>query len=419
MTRGAGEGGAPRSVVVVGLGSAGAAAAAACASRGLSVIGLERGSLARAGARWVNGVPRWALELADVPVPEGDHHIHLVAGWGPRKVAAPAVVDVDMRELVATLHARARAAGAELREGVVVREIDARGVVTADGRVDADVIVDARGLAGRRRRHPREHLCVAAQEVRTVADPQAAARWLAAQQVMEGEAVCFSGVAGGYSIVNVRVLGDEVHLLAGSIPDAGHPSGRALLREFRQREAWIGELRFGGSGAIPLGPGEWPLADGNVARVGDAGGQVFASHGSGVAMQLGAAELLADALVDGGGPVAYDVAFQRKYGGLLASSDLFRRFSQTLEPSDLAALIEAGVLAPEMMADALHQRPTRPPLGSLARAGAGLARMPSLARRIAPVLARMRLVEAHQARYPADPARRERWGARRRWLLGD
>ena len=42
----------------------------------------------------------------------------------------------------------------------------------------------------------------------------------------------FTGVAGGYSIVNVRRYGDRVYLLTGSIPADGQPSGKQLLDRF-------------------------------------------------------------------------------------------------------------------------------------------------------------------------------------------
>ena len=56
-------------LLVVGAGTAGAALAGAAASRGLSVLAVDRGPLELAGASWVNGVARDAFAEADVPVP--------------------------------------------------------------------------------------------------------------------------------------------------------------------------------------------------------------------------------------------------------------------------------------------------------------------------------------------------------------
>ena len=118
---------------------------------------------------------------------------------------------------------------------------------------------------------------------------------------------------------------------------------------------------------------------------------------------------LARALADGRGPEGYDVDFQRAHGGLLASSDLFRRFSQTLAAGEMAQLIRAGVLSPELMKHSMAHRPVRPPVGPLAKAALNLMKTPSLAQRLLPVLARMRLIERHWSNYPSDPSERERW----------
>ena len=58
------------------------------------------------------------------------------------------------------------------------------------------------------------------------------ARLDVAHEVGEDETLCFSGVAGGYSILNVRFAHGEVSLLTGSIPADGHVSGLELLRSF-------------------------------------------------------------------------------------------------------------------------------------------------------------------------------------------
>ncbi|MEZ4238394.1 MAG: hypothetical protein R3F59_20030 [Myxococcota bacterium] len=405
-------------VAVLGLGTAGAAAARACARAGLDVVGFERGPLDQAGARWVNGVPRWAFEAGGLPdpvVPElrgAEGAFHLVGGWGPERVSLSSSLEVDMRHLVARLQADAAEAGAELRGEVAVR-VEGDALWVGDERVEADVLVDATGHCGLRLLGQPEHapadLCTAAQKVHRVADMGGARRFLEAWSAREGEVVCFSGVAGGYSIVNVRVEGDEVALLTGSLPP--HPSGNALLRRFVEEHRWIGEPKFGGSRTIPVRRAWACVGRGRVALLGDAAAQVYPAHGSGIGMQLAAAALLAEALAAGRGPWAYNVAWQRAYGGLLAASDLFRRFSAGLQPEDVRALMRRGVLSAGLMGDAMAQRPVRPDPASLAKAASGLARLPRLAARLAPVLARMRAAEAWYERYPRDPAALPRWTA--------
>lgn len=411
---------------IVGLGTAGSAVAAACAARGLAVVGVERLPLSEAGARWVNGVPRWMFAEADFAEPvapelrSAEAPFHLVGGWGPEQVVLRSSLEVDMRHLVARLQADATAHGADLRGDIRAQRLDGRILHCDHGTIDADVWVDASGITGLRllgQPPPdRDDLCAAAQEVREITDRPAAERFLATWGASDGEIVCFSGIAGGYSIVSVRVDGDEVSLLTGSIPSLGHLGGTALLRQFVDENPWIGPTRFGGARAIPLRRAWEVVGRGDVALVGDAAGQVHPAHGSGIGQQLVAARLLADAVVEGRGPGGYNVDWQQTCGGQLAASDQFRRFSSTLDPDTVRFLMRRGVLSAAMMEDALAQRPIRPPLRAIAVAVAGLARSPGLARRLGPVLLVMRAVEQIYDAYPEDPEEFPEWADRlERW----
>ena len=161
-------------VAIVGAGTAGAGAAWQCARRGLRVVCLDARPLAEAGARWVNGVARWLLEAAEIPLPRGeelrgeDGPFHLIAGWGPERVIIRerGVLELDMRLLVERLQAMAVNAGAELRGGVRVLGRVGDRLDTSDGPLRADVFIDASGLAGARLLDTptvaRAHLCAAA-----------------------------------------------------------------------------------------------------------------------------------------------------------------------------------------------------------------------------------------------------------------
>lgn len=408
-------------LAVVGAGTAGAAMAWRGARVGMRVVCLERGPLASAGARWVNGVPGWAFDAAGLARPEGAElrgeggAFHLVAGWGPGRLVLRehGVLDVDMPLLVARLQGLAREAGAELRGDVRVDGLEAAGLATSAGPLRAAVVVDASGLHGAQllgqpRVAPR-FLCVAAQELRRVVDLPAARAFLARHAVPPGETLCFTGVAGGYSILNLRVEDDLVSLLTGSLPALGHPSGVALLRRFVAEQPWIGERLQGGSRAIPVRRPLDRLADGPVALLGDAGCQVFSAHGSGIGVGLVAARLLADTLAGGGTPWDYAVAWQRRWGGLIASYELFRQLSEQLSPDDLRQLMAAGLLDPELTAAGLTQRPVRVPPRKLPGLAAGLLRAPALGRRFAPTLARMGVARLLYARYPRDPGALPAW----------
>jgi menaquinone-9 beta-reductase len=343
-------------VAIVGLGTAGAAAAALCAEHGLRVVALEQRPLAEAGARWVNAVPRWMFLEAGIEEPRGaelcasGHSFHLLAGWGPKRVVVRGhgLLEVDMRLLVERLQRRALEAGAELLGETPVLGFDGSKLETRGGPIEARAFVDASGLTGARLLETppvdRADLCAAAQEVREIADEAAAREFFERHAAAPGETLCFSAVAGGFSVVNVRLGDGIVSLLTGSIPGLGHPSGARLLADFVERQSWVGKRIFGGSRAIPLRRPFDRLGSGKVFLLGDAASQVFSAHGSGIGAGLCAARLLADALAAGRDGHAYSAAWHRKWGGLFAAYDLFRRFSQTLSARDAEELIESGLL---------------------------------------------------------------------------
>jgi len=417
-------------VAVIGLGTAGAAAASLCAQNGLRVVGLESGALTRAGARWVNAVPGWHFDQATIARPTGPELLgnggtmHLVAGWGPTRVRLRTsdVLEVDMRALVQRLQDDASRAGAHIRGDVRVQRVTDTGVETSSGPVDARWIVDASGLAGLRllvqQRPEPTNICVAAQGVHQITDREAAHDFFAKHDVPVGETLCFSGIAGGYSIVNVRLHADEVFLLTGSVPADGVPSGPELLASFCSTHPWVGERLFGGQRALPLQRPPAFVGRDRVAAIGDAASQVYGPHGSGIGQQLMAARILAEQFASGAGPDGYNMQWQRERGGLLASVDLFRRFSQYLKPDDLQRMMAGGVFQPELFSQGLSQRDARPSPIEALKAVIGLARVPRLAAGMLPVLLKTPLIELHYSRYPSDPAKVGKWTRRLDRLTG-
>lgn len=408
-------------VVVVGAGSAGAAAAAFCAARGMRVLVLESGSLDGAGARWVNTVPGWCFDRAGLGRPDGASGelrggaapFHLVAGWGPSRVrcAGADVVSVDMRALVAHLQRLAADAGAELREHVRVHGLRGGLLETSDGPVAADVFVDASGLHGARLLGPADatDLCCAVQHVRELRDRAGAAEFLVRHGAREGETLCFTGVAGPYSVVNVRVEDDTVHLLCGSLASTGQPAGVVLLERFVREQPWVGERVFGGGRVIPIGRPRPCLYRGRAVAIGDAALQVHAAHGSGVGAGLVGARMLAEALSAGEGLAGYNTRWQRAHGGLFAAADVFARMTRTLDGDDVHALITSGVLTPCLVKATLEQRDALPAWNELPTLLRGAARARRVIARLLPALMRMTRVRGHYARYPDDPAAIEAW----------
>lgn len=425
-------------VVVAGAGTAGAAAALFCAQRGLTTLCLDRGAIDQAGARWVNGVPASMFDRVGLARPTGEeltgagHPFHLVAGWGPRRVVVPdhEVLDVDMRHLVARLQANAAERGAQFVGGVVVQGVDAQGVnsncVRTDaGSVRARWVVDASGLngarllSGPRPKLGREHLCVAAQAVHAVADRGAMEAFFAKNETPLGHTLCFSGIEGGYSILNVRSEADTVSLLTGSIPALGCASGKVMLDRFVADSPWIGAQVFGGARAIPVRRPFDQLSNGRIAAVGDAVSQVFPAHGSGIAAGIEASKMLADALADNEDPHAYAVRWQRTTGALFAAYDLFRRFSQTIDAHGIEGMMAAGLMDPETSRDTLEQRYPRARLGAVPRTIVGLAKAPLLAARLTDVVARMAVVRAIYSRYPTDASGLASWSRMAARPFGD
>ncbi len=364
-------------VCIVGLGTAGAAAAAQCAKRGLKVIGLERRSLEQAGARWVNGVPRSAFDRSGIPRPvapelRGEAGVfHLVAGWGPERLSLydDEVLEVDMRHLVARLQDTARQHGAQLRADVQVTGLEravggqAAALETSAGPLAARYYVDASGLSGAGllpgTALPAGDLCAAAQQVHAVVDLDAAQRFFRSHHAAPEDALCFTGLAGGYSILNVRLhcqggAAPEVGILTGTLPSLGFPSGKQLLDSFVAEHSWIGDKLFGAARAIPLRAPAKALVHGNVAGIGDSVSQVFAAHGSGIGVQLESSKLLAEAIA-AGDLQRYSAAWHAQFGATFRVYDWFRRFSQTLSDQELRRLLGSGLLDANSVLSGLRQ----------------------------------------------------------------
>lgn len=417
-------------MAVIGLGTSGAAAAAFCARKGLKVVALDHRARESAGAQWVNGVPRWVFEATDFAAPFGDelrgdgHPFHMVVGRNPAcrvTIHDTGVLEVDMRHYTRRLQTEAENHGAELRDNVRVQGFDGTVLQTTDGPIKARWYVDASGIGGLFGQGVRASptaLCTAAQYVYELVNPSAAQDWLHEQNAKEGDAICFTGIAGGYSILNVRVEGNQVSLLTGSIPGAGHASGRRIIEDFKAAHTFVGQARFGGLRAIPLCGPATRIAAGRVARIGDSAGQIQAVHGSGIAQQLLAAKVLAESFASGGGPEAYNLAWQRKHGGYVAWSTLFCRFSQALPPGGLQRLVETGTMHAQIMGDVLRQKPPRPNPKALFKSVKGLVQVGGLAGGLLGVVARQPLLALHYARYPKEQSGLQSWSRQLRRIIG-
>jgi len=413
-------------VLVVGGGSTGWTAAGNLARLGLEVLVVERRPEALGGARWLNQVPGWCFDDGGIARPlapelwgghHGDAHVTVAGTKAAVRVHKVDGLHVDMRALVSRLRDLAIGHGASFVSGDVSDPELSDGrvasvAVTDMGRVCARLFVDASGLHGvLRSRVPvlaancpavrPEDLCAAAQFQYEVSDPSALEAFLHIRGAKPGDSIAFLSLAGGYSTLTLFTEPSlrEVGVLAGSITAMGAPSGAALVQAFVSKAGWVGRALYGGQAAIPVRRPYALLGAGGVALVGDAACQVYATHGSGVGMGLCAARLLADAVSGddpGSEPVLhrYTMQFQRRYGGLLAGADAFRRLSQSLDHRHIAALIEDGLLDEKVLASGMAQR--LPDAGArwlLERVIRGLG-APGTSARIFPTVLRMLALSA-------------------------
>lgn len=397
---------------VIGAGSAGAATALWLARKGVRVQLIDARPRHAVGASWINGVlPELLreLEVADAPgvVAHTPHAFVMQVGTaGPRAtVPTPPVVEVDMAAMTAALLTRCEQAGVTLRFGARVRIGDATPQgreVTCDGEtIRIPLVVDAAGLpvgshakslGGRASEAALRDLCSAWQGVFHVNDLAAARGFFEARGLPDDVTLSMAGIEGGYSILNVSLNAEasQVAILTGAMHRDGLRSGAQIARDFVATMPWIAQRLRGAGGLIPLSPLDHTLVEDSLLRVGNAAGQVFPLHGSGVMPGLIAAGLAANAAsaalqigdLSAGQLWPYAWEYQTGHGAICARYQPLRSLSDGLTADEAALLVAAGVVGPDSLRVGLAQEPpVRDP-----RVVAGVA---SYAGRFAPLLPRL------------------------------
>lgn len=442
-------------IAVLGAGIAGSAAARALAQAGWRVALIDHRTIDDAGPRWVNGVPPWMFDQAGIPRPIGAERGHggpfvMCDAQGARRVVVEPnpVWWVDMRLLGRRLRDDALAAGAVDLFGHRCVGVELDGdrpiALTLEGpdgptRVAARLFVDAAGMSGRIRRAvpaftpfcpkvPRESVCSAAQFVCDITDMEGAKAFLEARGAQSGEVLSQSSVAGGFSIQNIQVdlKHGLVDLLTGAIATPEYPTGSALIDDLKTQHPWIGEPRFGGSGALPLRRPYARLGAPGAVLIGDAACQVFAAHGSGIGIGMIAARLLCDVIADAVDPGdeavtwAYSARFHREWGPLLGAASLVQRMTQTLTSAQSSTALKAGLITPTAAAATLDQQ--MPPTGpaELPKLLLGSLKAPLLSARLLSHLRHLPGIIRHHRKYPdtIDVPALTAWDARLARRLG-
>ncbi len=435
-------------IVVLGAGPAGAASALFLAEAGFRVALVEQREFAKAGPSWVNGVHPEGFAKVGLAAPQGDE-VELAdfpvsffsENFAERlDVSASGFTNVRMRPFVDRLQRSAFAAGVtgfgnarvanfEFQDDrPVALRLEVREAAEAGGIIEigAQLFVDATGLAvALTGRVPAfiadvgetddSDYCTALQQNCHVKDRAGASRFLSELGVKPGTLISILGTQGGYSTLSIQLSPDltEVGILAGSIKDARFLTGTQMVKKFIAGHPWVGEKIHSGGGTIPLRHPLHALSAPGVAVVGNAANQVFSVHGSGVMPSIQAARLLADAVRGAADPGdaavlwRYTATFQKSLGAMLASYNVFRRFSQNLTSSEIAKMFRYGLMNEAMMLAGIRQVM---PEGSLTSALSILAtgvRDPVFAANLVRSLARMPLVYLHYQNFPEVPDRKK------------
>lgn len=327
-------------VIVVGVGPGGSAAAHYLASEGFRVLALEKSHFPREKVCGDGLTPRAVRELGlmGVPTPESDgwarnKGIRMVGGghrlefeWPDSPTYPPYGLTLPRATFDHVLANKARASGAEVREGVtvtgVVRDESSGRVVgvtardtadrsrgTADKTFRAPLVVAADGVSARlalavgRERKKHHPMGVA---VRTYYSTPRRDDWI------EGHLEIWTGEPGksrllpGYGWI-FPMAGGTVNVGLGTLSGRGKPrkiDHRAMLAEWVRRGT--GDWEFDPDNpiapvmgaAIPMAFNRQPLYCDGFALLGDSGGMVNPFNGEGIAYAMQAARRLAEAAVD-------------------------------------------------------------------------------------------------------------------------
>ncbi len=412
-------------VAIIGAGIAGCHLAQLLAHRGIKVLLVDKKASPLAGPTWINAVPLWMFDEANLLRPQGKEIFDLNDRFIIRAPKSNArlvinqlgVADVHMGLLAKRLkdyffaQSQARFLQCAIKYAqyqgsrlvAIVGDAGNAGTIT----IRAQHFVDASGIKGIiKTSHPqakdtwpavlRADTCTAAQRTLEIRDRNGAVAFLDKEGIKPTDVLSDVGIMGGYSLFRVQVDKslNHISILCGvrSLPELKTAS--VLVNDFVAKHPWIGKAFVDGRGTIPLNAPYHRLALPGLAILGDAACQVYSAHGSGIGIGLIAARMLADAIVDdkatakGSYLAAYEKQFHCRYYQRLYFSEHFRRFSQSFSPRELSRLLASGILGEELTRQTLVQEEPKLSFAALKNILKGTVKAPMLMVSMLPTFAR-------------------------------
>lgn len=359
-------------VVVIGAGHGGLQAAKTLAEHGVSVTVYEKSAYETVSYDWSDDVEYTVFEDLHIPLPEGYYHTDvttLVAPYSDKCITLDAPYEkrdrnIERRAFVQLLADRAATAGAKVEFGTEVKSLllhkdKVCGVVTAQGKVKADLVIDASGVNSPFRASLPKKYCVEPQPLSNESfgvyrvylsraegakDPEFPKRIHLLLNGKPGISWCFCPPDG------------TVNLLVGVTGNLTEDVLQEQLKTLKELNPVAGNniLRGDVFGRIPI---RYPLSrmvgDG-YAAVGDSAYMTIPMIGSGISNSLRAGQMLAETVLQSGKTDTaslwnYQVRYYTEIGAEHVLVDIIKRALLSADSMDIRYVFESGILSQEDM----------------------------------------------------------------------